>query len=58
MTTEKKTGGAHKKYNNRVNINHSIEQDLLADVDKISNWETTRTDHINLAIKQYLKLKQ
>jgi len=52
MKTPKR--GRPKTYQQRLTIQHSIESDVLAKVDKIATLAKTRTDLINEFIKKGL----
>ena len=49
--------GAPKRYQERVTISHSIENDLLEAINKVTDYGLTRTDFINNAIREALKNK-
>ena len=50
--------GAPKKYADRITISHSIENDLLAAINKVTDYGLTRTDFINNAIRTAIKNKK
>ena len=57
-TESKKKAGAPRKYQERILINHSIEADVLQRVDNIADHEITRTDWINLFIREGLERRK
>ena len=45
----------NKKYTDeRENINHNMSKDDLNILNKNSDYLFTRTDHVNIAIKEYI----
>ena len=57
MNNSKRKPGAPKRYADRVMISHAIEADLLTEINRMADYNNTRTSIINDAIKFYLKLK-
>ena len=47
--------GAKRKYSRRMPISHSIDLDVLRQVDNLADYDKSRTDIINEAITQYLE---
>ena len=52
---EKKKPGAPKRYENGINISHTIEYDVLIELNRLAHFAKTRTDIINDAIYAHLK---
>ena len=52
---EKKPVGAPKRYENKTTISHTIEYDVLIELNRLAHFAKTRTDIINDAILAHLK---
>lgn len=57
MTTQSGNAGRPKRYAEKVTISHSLELDTLNKLNKLADFDNTRTEIINRAINAYLKTK-